>query len=115
MLTYSRIDRMKNIILVSSIVLLAIVVFNMAVWIIVASNTSSFRNASNLYNSYINEYPKVLRSPTRITLLNILLGILGGIGFLFIRNPYGKASSIILNFLAVFAFVLALWQLFSLM
>lgn len=102
---------MKYFIQALSLLFLAIVVVSMVSWILVTLETKSFEEAKSLYTS---KYP-VFSNALKATLLNIALGILAGIGFLYTRNGNGKVEFKALNILAGFSFFLAAWQLFSLM
>lgn len=102
---------MKYFTLVLSSLFLVVVIVNMADWILITTQTNSFEEAVNLH---ISNYPEYLRNPARSTLLNIVLGVLAGIGFINFRNKTNKAANA-LNIFAGLSFFLASWQLFSLM
>ncbi len=99
-------------ILIFSVLSLVVVVYNMANWIIISSNVSSFEEAKNLS---IARYPQFLQSVARITLLNIILSTLAGVGFLKLEGINGNLIPGIIKFLAWFSFFLAAWQAFSLL
>ncbi|ODS76777.1 MAG: hypothetical protein ABS46_18940 [Cytophagaceae bacterium SCN 52-12] len=103
---------MKYLILIILMSFLAIVVYNMAGWIIISSEISSFEEAKALYTGC---YPQFMRSAAKITLLNMVLSALAGIGLIKLQHVYGKAASGMLRLLAWFAFFLAVWQTFSLL
>lgn len=84
----------------------------MSSWILLASKASSFEEAKSLY---LSNHPNFMRNATKITVLNIILGTLAGIGFLTSRNKSNKLATNALQTLACFSFFLVSWQLFSLL
>lgn len=103
---------MKYFLFTISTLCLAYVMYDMSMWIILCSQTSSFEEAKSMD---LNRHPQFLKDPLKNTLLNIFLGILAGSGFLRILNTGVKVPSGLLKFLVVLSFFLASWQLFSLM
>ena len=103
---------MKYLILVFSVIFLVLVVVDMSSWLLLASKASSFEEAKSLH---LSNHPDFMRNATKITVLNIVLGALAGIGFLNARKKSNKAVANALQILACFSFFLVSWQLFSLL
>ena len=83
----------------------------MASWIIISSNVESLNEAKYLY---INRYPEIIGSNIKITLLNIVLSAIAGIGFVKANSNLNYESTI-LKVLSGVSFTLAAWQIFSLL
>jgi hypothetical protein len=103
---------MKYLILVLSVLFLVVVIVDMTSWILLASKAGSFEEAKSLY---LSNHPDFMRNATKITVLNIVLGSLAGIGFLTTRNKINKVATNTMQILACLSFFLVSWQLFSLL